>query len=128
VLFCIVFFGYRAVVESNSARRQQTSDGIIAQCEVRGRGHKNYCHYTFPVDDEQYTSVNQAEPGTEFGQIVTVYYDSQNPNVNALEEFSKQSREDRLFVCICLVVLPGAIAFTLWDRAPYRQTSDERNS
>jgi hypothetical protein len=82
LLLVIVLFGYRAAVENDSASRQETSFGTIAQCEHRGRGNENFCHYTFPVGDEQYTGVSKAEPGVGFGQKVTVYYNSQNPNVN----------------------------------------------
>jgi Protein of unknown function (DUF3592) len=126
LLFCIAFFGYRAAVENDSASRQQTSFGTIAQCEQRGRGNENYCHYTFPVGDEQYTSVNKAEPGVGFGQSVVVYYDRQDPRVNALEDFSEQSGKNKRFVYILLLVLAAILAFIVWDRAPYRETSDER--
>ena len=118
VLACIVFFGYRAAVDHDSATVQQTSLGTISQCEIRGRGHENYCHYTFPVGDQQYMGVNKAEPDAGFGQTVTVFYDSRDPSVSALEDFSEQSRKDLRFVYILLVVLVITVAFVLWDRAP----------
>jgi hypothetical protein len=79
LLFCIIFVGYRAAVENDSARRQQTSFGTIVQCEQRGRGNENYCQYTFSVGDEQYAGVSTAEQGLRFGQTAMVYYDSQDP-------------------------------------------------
>jgi len=69
--------------------------------------------------------VNRAEPDVGFGQTVTVYYDSRDPSVSALEDFSEQSRKDLRFVSIFLVVLVFTVAFVLWDRAPDRKTSDE---
>jgi hypothetical protein len=120
LLFCIVFFGYRAAVENDSASRQQTSFGTIFQCENRGRGNDNYCHYTFSVGDEQYAGVSIAEPGAGFGQTATVYYDSQDPRVSALEDFSEQSRKNMRFVYFCMLALAATVAFILWDRAPYR--------
>lgn len=120
LLFCIVLFGSRAAVENDSASRQQTSFGTIAQCEHRGRGNKNYCHYTFPVGDEQYVGVSKAGESVGFGQTAMVYYDSQNPRVSALEDFSEQSRESMRFVYFFLLTLAGAVAFMLWDRAPRR--------
>ena len=121
----MVFFGYRAAVHHDSATVQQTSLGTITQCEIRGRGHENYCHYMFPVGDQQYMGVNKAEPDAGFGQTVTVYYDSRYPSDSALEDFSEQSRKDLRFVYILLVALVGTVAFVLWDRAPDRKTSDE---
>lgn len=125
VLFGIVFFGYRAAVHHDLATAQQTSLGTIIQCEIRGRGHENYCHYTFPAGDQQYMGVNEAAGDVGFGQTVTVYYDSRDPSVSALEDFSEQSREDFHFACILLVVLVVAVAFVLWNRAPDRKASDE---
>ena len=124
LLFGISFFGYRAAVDNNSASRQKASFGTISQCEERGRGHENYCHYTFPVGDEQYAGVNRAESNAEFGQTVTVYYDGGDPSVSALEDFSEQSHKDVRFVYILLLVLVASVAFVLWDRAPGRNTSE----
>ena len=118
MLFCIIFFGFRAAVENDSARRQQTSFGTIVQCEQRGRGSENYCHYTFPVGDEQYAGVSKAEQGVGFGQTATVYYDSQNPRVSVLEDFSEQRRKNMRFVYFLLLTLAATVAFILWDRAP----------
>jgi hypothetical protein len=119
LLFLIVFFGYRAAVESNSASRQQTSFGTILQCEQRGRGYENYCHYTFAAGDEQYEGVSKAEQGVGFGQTAIVYYDSQDPRVSALEDFSEQSRKSMRFVYFLLLTLSATVAFILWDRATH---------
>jgi hypothetical protein len=129
LLFCIVLFGYRAAVENHSAKRQQTSLGTIGECEERGRGHDNYCHYTFQVGDEQYAGVGIAEPGTEFGQTAIVYYDTQNPEVSALEDFSAQSRKNMRSVYFLLLTLAASVAFILWNRAsPARVTESSCDS
>src|SRR5215469_1379883 len=111
--FCILFFGYRAMVESDSASREKTSFGIVGQCEVRGRGNTNYCDYTFSVGDEWYTAVNKAASRLEIGQTVPVYYDSEDPNVSALEEFSEQSRHDLNCVYVLGLALPAVVGFFL---------------
>ena len=127
LLFAALFLAFRAAGEKDTASRQQTSFGIIAQCERRGRGGvDNYCHYTFPVGDEEYIGVNQAASGLEFGQTVVVYYDRQDPGVSALEDFSEQSRKNMRFTYILLLALAATVAFILWDRAPCRESSDER--
>ena len=120
LVFCIFFFGHRAAVEHDSATRQQTCFGTIVQCEQRGRGHENYCHYTYPLGNEQYVGVSIAEQGAEFGQTTTVYYDSQDPQVSALEDFSEQSRKSMRFVYFALLALAATVAFVLWNRAPHR--------
>jgi len=126
LLFCTIFFGYLSAVERDSVRRQQTSLGTISQCEERGRGHENYCHYTFSVGDEQYESVGRGSRGLGFGQIVTVYYDGRDPHVNALQEFSEQRRENQRKAYVLLIALVAVLAFVLWDRAPYQTTSDKQ--
>jgi hypothetical protein len=118
LLFGIVFFGYRAAVQNDSASRQQTSFGTIIQCEQRGRGMDNYCHYMFPVGDELYSGVSNAEPGVGYGQKAKVYYDSQDPWVSTLEDFSEQSRTSMHFACFLVLALAATVAFTLWDRSP----------
>jgi hypothetical protein len=127
-LSCIVFCGYRAVIESGTAARQETSFGTIGQCEERGRGHENYCGYTFSVDDERYKAVNKADRGVEFGQRVTVYYDRQDPRVSALEDFSEQSRRDLRLAYIFGVVLVVVVPFVLWGRAPSGKAPDDQVS
>lgn len=124
VLFGIALFGYRAAVHHDSTSVQQTSSGTVTECEIRGRGHDNYCHYTFAVDDQQYVSVSRAEPDVVLGQTVTVYYDRRDPSISALEDFSEQTRKDLRFVYSLLFVLVVTVAFVLWDRAPDRKTQE----
>jgi hypothetical protein len=128
LLFSTVFSGYHAVVENDSARRQKTSLGTIGQCEVRGRGNDNYCDYTFTVGDDQYTAVNKAASGLGFGQTVTVYYDSRDPRVSALEDFSGQSRGDMRIACISGFVFVVVIAFVPWDRSPFPEIPGNQRS
>ena len=125
VLFGIVFFGYRALGHHDSATVQRTSVGTIIQCEIRGRGHDNYCHYTFSVDDQQYRGVNIAEPDAGFGQNVTVYYDRRDPRVSSLEDFSERTRKDLRLVYILGVVFVLTVTFLLSTRAPDRKKVDE---
>ena len=81
---------------------------------------QTYCQYTFSVGDEQYAGVSIAERELGFGQTAMVYYDSQDPRVSALEDFSEQSRSSMRFVYGLLLALAATVAFTVWDRAPDR--------
>jgi hypothetical protein len=125
LIFGVFFFGFQAANQSDAAGKQRTSFGIVVQCERRGRGHENFCHYTFPVGDDEYKGVSRADAAFGFGQTVVVYYDYQNPGVNALEDFTEQSRNSRRFAYILLLVLAAVVALIIWDGAPYRDTSDK---
>jgi hypothetical protein len=72
--------------------------------------------------DEQYTSVNVAEPEVGIGQNVAVYYDSQAPRNNALKALSEERRKNERIVYILLLAL-GAVVVIPCDRASNRATS-----
>jgi hypothetical protein len=128
MLFFVVFYGHRVIVENDVASREQTSSGRTDQCERRGKGNENWCHYSFPVGDDWYRGVSVTAPEVTFDQTVDVYYDSRNPRVNALVDFSKQSRKDMRFLYFFLVALVAIAAFTIWDRAPSPIAPNERTS
>jgi hypothetical protein len=121
-LLVACFSGFRATSEKDTATRQQTSFGIIGQCEHRGRGNENYCHYSFLLGDDGYIGVSQAGSGVQLGQTVVVYYDRLNPSVNSLEDFSEQSRKNMRFAYILLLALAAVVAFLIWNRTPYRNS------
>jgi hypothetical protein len=54
-----------------------------------------------------------------------VYYDSQNLAMNALEDFSENSRKDRNFAYMLLFVVAALVAFILYAKATYRDESDQ---
>jgi hypothetical protein len=54
-----------------------------------------------------------------------VYFGSQNPAMNALEDFSEKSRKDRYFASMLLFVVPALAAFILFAMATYRDESDQ---
>jgi hypothetical protein len=123
------FFGFRAANQKGTASREQTSYGTIMQCEHRGRGNDNYCHYLFPVGDQQYESVSKASQDAAYGQTVVVYYDDQDPGISTLEDFSEQSRENEIIFYILLAVIAAFVAFAfLWDGGSNRENSDESTS
>lgn len=68
--------------------------------------------------------ISEADQDLEFGQIATVYYDSQDPGVSSLEDFSERSRKSMRFVYLFLVALVATVSFILWDRAPTKPQVD----
>jgi hypothetical protein len=113
--------------QNGVASRQQTSFGAVGECGRHGKGNENYCHYSFPVGDEIYRGVSQAAPELEIGQTVVVYYDSEDPRYNALEDFSEKSRETKRFFDISVLVLAAIVVFILWHGPPRREIPDEPN-
>ena len=122
LLLGVLFFAYQASRENDAATRQQTSFGILTDCQRSGRGG-NRCSYTFSADGEQYIGSSSVATDGKFGDTVEVYYDSQNPTMNALEDFSERSHKARNFVYILLLVTGAFWAFILYSIATNQQTS-----
>jgi hypothetical protein len=114
-----VWFGHRAIVEKSTASRQQTSFGTIGFCGERGRGHDTYCSYLFPVGDDHYRGSSRGEREYGFGRTVEVYFDSKDPRVNSLEDFSKQSWLDTRLAGLFVLLFLITFVFVIWDRTPY---------
>jgi hypothetical protein len=115
---CIVFEGHLAIIENDTAKRQQTCFGTTSQCERLGRGRENWCHYSFAVDDNWYRGASPTYPEVTFGQTVEVFYDRQNPRMNSLEDFSAKSRKHERFVYILLLILAATGTVMLWNEEP----------
>ena len=127
LLFGVFVFASRARVENDAAIMQQTSYGTITDCERCGRS--GYCcNYVFPVDGEQYTGSSRSDTYLLFGHTAVVYYDSQDPTMSALEDFSRQSRRDRNFVYILLLMIVALVAFVLYSKATDREDSKQRRT
>ena len=110
-----LFFGYRAAGHRHVANRQETSFGLVAECKNSGKG-ANYCHYTFSTEDGQYRGVSQAGSDVVLGQTVTVYYDSQNPALNSLEDFSEMSRTEENWLYVYLSLSIGVVVFIFFSK------------
>jgi hypothetical protein len=83
----------QAMRENTAATRQQTSQGIVTAYEPYNH---NECSYTFTANGRLYSGIRSAATtDVRVGDRVLVYYDSQDPTVNALEDFSEMSHNDR---------------------------------
>jgi hypothetical protein len=117
LVIVIVFNTFQAANEHDSASRQRTSSGVIGQCENSWRSG-NHCHYTFSVGDSQYTGASEAALGAFYSQRAAVYYDSQDPTVNALRDFSEQSRKSKRFGFVMLSALVAILIVIFLDGLP----------
>jgi hypothetical protein len=119
LLLGALLLGIRAERASDAAKREQTSFGVVTECEHHARAG-NYCHYTFSVGDERYIGADPAVSEVEFGHTVQVYYDSQDPRMNSLEDFSAESRRDKKFIYILLFAIGAFAAFVMYSLATNR--------
>jgi hypothetical protein len=127
LLVCVFVFASRATTENDAASRQETSFGTIADCERSGRGGYS-CHYVISVDGEQYASHSQEDSYHLLGQTVVVYYDSQNPRMTALEDFSGKAKKDWNFVYVFLLMIAALVGFVLYSKATDRKDSKQQTT
>lgn len=114
----IVVFTSRAARENTTANVQRISDGVITQCE-RGSREGIYCSYMFAVGEDQYIGSSSASSFRPFGETVTVYFDADSPEINALESFGEQARRDRdiayaLLLAVGVLVVVNYPAGATW--------------
>jgi hypothetical protein len=114
-VFGILIVASQAVREARAASRQQTSQGVVTAYD---RSDHNQCSYIFSARGTHYTGRRGADTtDVRVGDHVLVYYDSQDPTMNALEDFSQMSRRDQGFCYILLFVIGVVAAFVLYSRA-----------
>ncbi len=101
-------FSSNATDTYDAASRQQTSLGVLTGCQDAGKGSRS-CSYTFSASGRQYTGASSVGLGAHDTQTMTVFFDSQNPQTNSLDDMYADCRKDRNaaygfgFVAIALV-------------------------
>jgi hypothetical protein len=89
--FCLVMPAYTSGVHSAIAAREGAAYGIITEHQTR-RFDDRY-GYVFSVNGQWFTGWKSSPKNDfELGMQVLVYYDSTNPNENALTDFTEMSR------------------------------------
>jgi hypothetical protein len=117
LLFFVYQHAVKAAGEKDTASRQETTFADVLDCKAGGKTGK-YCHYVFLDSDERsYVGGDLTSSGAEMGQTVNVYYDSQDPSVNALENFSAKSRDDENWAYIFLLLAAGVLASGFYSKA-----------
>ncbi len=115
----------RAAREQAAATSQQTSQGVVTAYD---RSDHNQCSYDFSVLGRRYSGRSSADTtDVTVGDHVLVYYDSQDPTMNALEDFSQMSRRDRGFCYFLLIVTGVFVAVVLCARASRVEPRDRPN-
>src|SRR5262249_49130606 len=84
------------------APRQQTAMGSLTAGPV---GRNSY-RYDFRVSDKEYSDWGTMQgPEPKIGQPVLVYYDPENPGINALARFEYSNSQRALDVVLGIVIL-----------------------
>jgi hypothetical protein len=79
----------------------------------------------FPIDEEQYAGYSRENSYHLLGQTVVVYYDSQNPTITALEDFSGKAKKDWTFVYLFLLMIAALVGSVLYSKATDRKDSKQ---
>jgi len=105
----VVFIAPQAIKEGSAAKRQQTIQGSVTSYE---RFNHNQCQYVFSVWGKQYAGIASApRDHVTVGDQVRVYFDSQNPTVNSLEDFSQISQRAKRDVYFLVAVIVAFACF-----------------
>ena len=108
------FITPQAVREYSAAKRQQTSLGTVTGYD---RSNHNQCSYRFTANGRQYNGMRSAATTSiTVGDRVSVYYDSHDPTMNSLEDFSEMSHNDRGFVEMLLIVIAAFAAVIFYSK------------
>ena len=107
----------QAIRENAAATRQQTTLGTVTGCEP---SNHNQCSYAFTANGRQYTGKRPAATtDITVGDRVLVYYDSQDPTMNALEDFSEMSHRDMGFAEMLLFAICAFAAVIFFLKATH---------
>jgi hypothetical protein len=104
--------------EAEAASRQQVAQGIITSHHPSDH---NRCTYTFSVLQKLYSGADSAaRPDVTIGENVLVYYDSLNPQVNSLDDFSKQAGQNEGAAALCLCLIGVFVGVVLYSKAQHK--------
>ncbi|RRA48440.1 hypothetical protein [Acidipila sp. EB88] len=109
-VFGVLAVAPEAAREAGAAKSQQQTQGTITPYDQSGH---TQCSYAFEISEKSYNGKHSAgTPGVVVDVHVPVFYDSQDPSVNALEDSSVASRKDWSFSSYLFFVVgifPGVI-------------------
>jgi len=89
--FCLAMPVYTSRATGAIAAREETAYGIVIDHGTRRYDY--WYSYRFFANGQYFTGWNSSPNNDHaFGMTVLVYYDSQNPNENALTDFAEMSR------------------------------------
>jgi hypothetical protein len=99
---------YYSHLMSVSSRQQQTYGVVASEATLR---HGPAYNYTFVFRGKTFSGTGSPDPVRSYtiGEPIRVYFDRENPNENALAQFSKRAGQS-LFVAIVPLLLVTLLA------------------
>ncbi len=122
----LVMFVYTSRADGAIAAREGTAEGMVTAQDTARFGYRY--NYVFSVNGQWFTGWDSSSKNDlGIGMQVFVYYDSQNPNENALTDFAELSRNPWLDaktpygslafgVFLLLLALAGTLTGEAWAR------------
>ena len=91
------------------ARHEMKTEGVILDCQLK------QCRFTFAFLGRSFEGAGTPATGSAaVGHQVMVFFDTNHPETNSLEDFERTSRRQMLMVSLCLIAIcaiVGAVAY-----------------
>jgi hypothetical protein len=127
VLTVPLFIGMAASISSarenaETASRERMTGGIVTAYEP---ANYNLCRFTFAFLGRTFEGASRPPSKTPtVGQHVTVFFDTNHPQTNSLEDFASASRRQMEMVPFCLIAICAVIGTVVFARRRQSRTAN----
>jgi hypothetical protein len=115
ILTIPLFIGMAASISSarqnaGIASRQMKTEGVILDCQPQ-----KHCRFTFPYLGRSFEGAGTPATGSAtVGHRVTVFFDTDYPQTNSLEDFARTSRRQMVTVPLCLLAILAVVGAAIY--------------
>jgi amino acid transporter len=130
VLTIPLFIGMAASISSAHqnaaiASREVETEGVIVDCQPH-----NLCRFTFAFLGRSFEGAGTPATGAAMvGHQVAVFFDTNHPQTNSLEDFARTSRRQMVMVPFCLIAVCAVVGVVVYaGRMQSRSTNHLLNA
>ena len=106
----IVASVFSANQNAGIASHETATDGVILDCQP-----SNLCRFSFASFGHSFEGAGTAGAGTAtVGHKVTVFFDTNHPQTNSLEDFATTSRRQLVMVPCCLLLISLVVGTAIY--------------
>ena len=110
----LVFTIPKVLQDDGAAKRQQTTTGTVTAYD---RSNHNQCQYVFEVQGKRYGGMGSVPTGTaSVGEHMQVYFDSRDPAINSLRDFSSTTRGDESMGAFLVLGICGFTVLIIYGK------------